>query len=449
VITLGDIITISNLDDIYFMLNVVFLSPHSDPEAKLGEVDSGGQCVYEYELAKALSLIPETRVTIYCRKKFEYPDLTEVSDTFTIKRIVCGGKKFIPKERLGPYLDEFSYKVAEDLITMDISVVHGHYWDGGKAALLLAKYYPRNFPIIWTPHSLGSEKRRSFTGIKNEMKYYFASRIAWETFTMLQADMLIVSSQNEKDKVVFDYGIYRKKIQVIPPGIETSNFENIDKKDSRRILGLPEDKIILMALGRLDRRKGYHNAIRIFAELKKRIRIDNAMLVIFAGGQGKRTAEESLYSKELHSLAKKLGVAEDVIFRPSIEHGQVKLVYGAADVHLCMSNYEPFGITVLEAMYVGVPVIATDNGGPKNVIVNNYSGILVAPTNYLRAAYYISSLIKDKDFNTKIVTHARYFAEKYYNWQARAGEFHKAYQKVVRSNYKSKKQDFLKHIRLL
>jgi mannosylfructose-phosphate synthase len=82
------------------MRHIIFLSPHSDPEAKPGEVDSGGQCVYEYELAKVLSLNFDTKVTVYCRKRHDYSRMSVVNDRFIIKRVICGGEDFIPKERL-------------------------------------------------------------------------------------------------------------------------------------------------------------------------------------------------------------------------------------------------------------------------------------------------------------------------------------------------------------
>ena len=115
-------------------MQVVFVSPHSDPEASLGEPDSGGQCIYEYELGKALAEIPQTEVHIFCRQTFHRPSISQVAPHLTVHRIECGPAKFIAKERIEPYLPAFANQVHQQLAQLknqDI-VIHGHYWDGGR-----------------------------------------------------------------------------------------------------------------------------------------------------------------------------------------------------------------------------------------------------------------------------------------------------------------------------
>jgi sucrose-phosphate synthase len=383
------------------------------------------------------------KVTVYCRKKFNYPDESYVSENFIIKRIVTGGGKFIPKEKLGPHIDEFAIKVAQDLKKTP-SVVHGHYWDGGKAALLLAKHMEAPFPIIWTPHSLGTVKRRNFTGLANELKYNFTGRVAWETYAMLYSDFLIVSSDDEKQRIALDYAIGKQKIKIIPPGIQPFDFIGINKKESRTILGLPQNKFVLMSLGRLDRRKGYHNSISAFAELQKNLK-PNAVLAIFAGSSNSRRFEEREYAEELRQMAVKSGLVNKIIFRPAIAHDQVRYIYGASDVYLCLSEYEPFGITILESMASGVPVIATDNGGPRNIIKNNYNGILVRPTDYERTAFAIAKFEKGNSFTRAVVENAKREVGEKYTWEARAKRFYEIYERISK-NFSKEKRRFIEKI---
>lgn len=427
------------------MFHIVFLSPHSDPEARLGEVDSGGQCVYELQLAKYLSMIDGVKVTVYCRKKFDYPYISHINDRFSIKRISCGGDDFIPKEELAPVLDEFSKKVADDLKRNPPSVVCGHYWDGGAATLYLYKYLPEEFPMVWTPHSLGVAKRRRFLGIDSEMVYKFVPRISWENYTTLLSDLIILSTQDEADNVIQDYQVEEDKIKIIPIGIDTSDFKPIDKIEARKLYDLPLDKPLVMTLGRMDKRKGYHNCIRVFAEYKKRFN-NNLNLAIFSGNAQSLTVEETIYLQELKALTEELGVTDSVYFRDAVTHDQVYTLYALADAYLCLSENEPFGITILEGMYAKVPVISTINGGPRNILTNNITGILVDPHDYRRAAFDLRSIIKDPENTKKIVSKARRLIDRKYTWEARAKEFHEAYKNLVKHSSGLSKRDFLRHI---
>jgi D-inositol-3-phosphate glycosyltransferase len=428
------------------MRHIVFLSPHSDPEAKIGEVDAGGQCVYEYELAKVLSLNFDTKVTIYTRKKNGYPRLSEVNDRFVIKRIICGGSDdFIPKERLDPHIDEFAQKVAHDLKTENVDVIHAHYWDGGKAAILLHKYLFKEIPIIWTPHSLGGVKRKNFKGMDDEIEYNFVPRVAWESYSMLSSNVIVVSTEDEKQKIVSEYGVEEEKIKVIPPGIPASNFRKASKAESRKRLGLPGDKGVVMSLGRLDRRKGYHHCIHLFSEFDRLFNFD-AVLTLFAGKSNRRTEEEEIYFNELKELTGELGLEDKVLFKDAVDYDKVRYIYAASDVYLCLSEYEPFGISILESMYMETPVIATNNGGPRNILTHNVNGILLRPGDYVGGAYNLYALLRDQRYRDQIITNGRTVVKQKYTWLSRAREFSKLYAEVSTTKFTEKQKRFISHV---
>jgi D-inositol-3-phosphate glycosyltransferase len=428
------------------MKNVIFLSPHSDPEAHLGEVDSGGQCIYEYELARALSLNFDMRVTIYCRKKHDHPRMSVVNDKFIIKRIICGGSEdFIAKERLDPHLDEFAQKVALDLKTENADVIHAHYWDGGKVAILVHKYLFREIPIIWTPHSLGSAKRRNFRSVEDEIEYNFVRRVAWESYSMLSSNAIVVSTEHEKGLILGGYGIEESKVRVIPPGIPIDKFDRVSKRFARKKLNLPNNKGVMMSLGRLDRRKGYHNAIKVMAEFRRLFSFD-AILVIFAGVGTEFTPEEQRYKHDLEQLAERLGVRDFVIFRDAVAFDEVRYVYAASDLYLCLSEYEPFGLTVLESMYMKTPVISTNVGGPVNLIDHNKTGMLVDAHNYIDCAYKAYSLMRDQNLRGQIIEHARRFVSRYFTWASRARDFAYLYNELNGKEFDEKQRRLLNHV---
>lgn len=205
------------------MINVIFLSPHCDPQAELGEPDSGGQCIYEHELALALSALPDFKVTVFCRQNFQRSDETSVNNSYLIKRIECGGVKGrIPKETLEAILPEFSNRVYEYLqqnVPLETTILHAHYWDGAYAALHLKALTTTKLPLVWTPHSLGSTKHRHFTGEDQELQYHFIPRFCWESYGALLSDAVILSSQEEKETLLYDYRIPESKVQIVSPGV--------------------------------------------------------------------------------------------------------------------------------------------------------------------------------------------------------------------------------------
>ncbi len=425
--------------------HIVFVSPHSDPEARPGEVDSGGQCVYEYELGKSLSMIPNVFVTIVTRQKFNYPQESYIAPNCRVLRIECGGgTQFIPKEKLGPYLEEFALKTSQQL-SMSPNIVHGHYWDGAKAALLLDKHLKSRCPLVWTPHSVGTVKRRNFIGIKNEMKYNFVSRIAWETFMMVQSDLVIVSTPNEKDQIEYDYGVYERKIEILAPGVELGHFQPTSRQFARAQLKLPLNGVVFMTLGRMDKRKGYNHCIDAFALFRKKRRLKHSYLVIFSGGT-KLTEEEKLYKRSLKQLAKTYDLEHNILFRRAVERDKVNLAYSASDVYMCLSPYEPFGLTVVESMATGTPVIVTKNGGPANIIRNGETGYIVDPVNTAQIVTIMNNLVADQHTYNRVRMQGHKDAVENYAWEKRARRFYQLYQKIAHKHYAGDRLDFLQHI---
>ncbi len=410
-------------------LRIVFLSPHCDPHATLGEPDAGGQCVYEDQLAKTLSNFSNTKVTVICRQTNNRPLLEQVNKNYSIVRIHCNNGDFIPKEKIEEILTEFSKKAYKEVQRYSERLIfHGHYWDGAKALLYLKRFYPEA-PIFWTPHSLGKVKRFNFPGDENERYFNFIPRLVWENYAVLFSEKIIVSSQEEKELLVDEYAAVDKKISIVKPGVCLDTFKKIDKIVARKELKLPLNGKILLCLGRITKSKGYHHAIKILKTLRKKH--SDAYLVICGGSEKVQAEEERDYMNELRSLTKKVGVSKYVIFQPALPHDMVYKMYSASDIFLMTSENEPFGLTVLEAMANHVPVVASNKGGPTNIISQNRTGCLVNVHNYERFAEYISALLIDKRAYLKITKNAYNYVKKEYNWQDKAKEILEFYEKSL------------------
>lgn len=411
---------------------IVFISPHADPQAKLGEPDAGGQCLYEHQLAQALAKRGGCKVVVYCRYTGRRPKQTNVLNNYTIRRIEVGGSNFIPKENLERILPEFTDKLAARFKPDESTVIHAHYWDGGRVALqLISNHFP-DVPLVWTPHSLGAAKRREFKGTRNEMFYNFLPRLTWEGYAAFASDAVIVSSGQEKQEIMEDYAMIEDgKLAVSPPGIDFEDLEEVEQRKARSRLRIPQEDKVILCLGRITPYKGYHHAIRAVKHLAD-VYSNSVRLVIVGGSANNLRDEEAKYIKHLQQLSKSLDIEDRVVFMPAVSHKKVATVMSAADVYLMSSEHEPFGMTVLEAMAVGRPTVASNAGGPLDLISHNTTGILVDIHKPERVAGYMRALLKDEEYYDSIAKNAREFVWSEFSWDKRADEFMSIYKGVLK-----------------
>src|SRR5690606_26502455 len=156
-----------------------------------------------------------------------------------------------------------------------------------------------------------------------------------------------------------------ERISVVPCGFDPSELSPVPKRLARAKLGLPQDAFIVLQLGRLVPRKGIATAIEGFARFLHGTSADARLLVV--GGDThtpdpKRTPEIA----RLERVAEEERVADKVVFTGRRDRQMLRYYYSAADTFVTLPWYEPFGITPLEAMACGVPVIGSRVGGVRS-----------------------------------------------------------------------------------
>ena len=181
------------------------------------DADTGGQIKYVVELANALSQNKSVQqVDLFTRlisdktvsEDYARP-VEKVNEKFSIVRIQCGGKKYIRKELLWPYLDEFVDKTIKYIKRSSRipDIVHGHYPDAGYVAMNLAEIF--GIPLVYTGHSLGRSKLEQLlnAGMKKTdiiKKYKIDHRIETEEKIMKNADFIVASTRQEVNE---QYGL--------------------------------------------------------------------------------------------------------------------------------------------------------------------------------------------------------------------------------------------------
>jgi L-malate glycosyltransferase len=181
-------------------------------------------------------------------------------------------------------------------------------------------------------------------------------------FILNNSDILVCQSSNTKKNTI-KYFRPKKKIHIIFLPYEKFKF----KKVSREKLGMSKDKFYLTSVGRLVERKGYKYLIKALPFLLKKIHLN---LI----GDGP-------LENQLKNLAKKLKIEDRINFLGFIPEGKKFQYLANSDLYILSSLHEGFGIVLQEAMQVGLPIVATNNGGQVDLIKNDINGFMVNPRN--------------------------------------------------------------------
>jgi D-inositol-3-phosphate glycosyltransferase len=191
-----------------------------------------------------------------------------------------------------------------------------------------------------------------------------------ERETVNCADLIIASTQEEREQLVGLYGAEPDRIEIISPGVDHAVFSPGDSLAARGRLRLDPLAPVLLFVGRIQPLKGAQLALRCLAELPH----PEAVLLVVGGPSG---AEGEAELARLHQLAADLDVESRVRFVEPQPHPALVTYYRAADVCLVPSRTESFGLVALEAAACGTPVVAADVGGLRSLIDDGRTGFLV------------------------------------------------------------------------
>lgn len=391
-------------------LYIALLSLHGlirGEEMELGrDPDTGGQILYVVELARALGKHPAVgRVDLFTRQvidkkvdaSYAQPE-EKISDNVSIIRVPFGPRRYLRKEKLWPHVPSFVDNALPHFrkLRRIPDIVHGHYADAGMAGATLAHLL--GVPFVFTGHSLGRVKmeRMLESGASREQinkRYNMDSRIEAEELALDSAPLVITSTHQEIEQQYEMYEHYEPKcMRVNPPGVNLDRFSPPVRKNFQcdirveidRFLHDPE-KPMALAMARPDERKNISTLIHAYANNKKLREVANLVLVlgnrddIRTMDRGSRKVMiEVLYLIDKYDLYGSVALpkhhaAADV---PDI----YRLAAASRGVFVNPAWTEPFGLTLIEAAASGLPIAATNDGGPRDIIGACENGILIDPS---------------------------------------------------------------------
>ena len=351
---------------------IAMISDHASPLAAVGGIDSGGQNIYVAETARYLAARGYL-VDVFTRK--DQPELPEVVDWLPGVRVIhvpAGPAAFVRKEDVLPLMPEFTSFVQDFAASQPYDLAHAHFFMSGMTALQLKSSL--GLPFVVTFHGLGLV-RRLHQGAADEFP---ATRVAIERDVIRGADVVVAESPDDRRSLLTLYGAEPTNITVIPCGFAPDEFWPIAPRFARRALGLPSDSPVLLSVGRLVPRKGVDNVIRALGILVRRLGVPAELLVV---GGNSDIPDPALTPEigRLRAIAAEEGVAGRVTFTGRRPRELLKLYYSAADAFVTTPWYESFGMTPVEAMACGTPVIGSRVGGIQHSVLDKRTGFLVPP----------------------------------------------------------------------
>ena len=349
--------------------NIALISVHGDPAIDIGKEEAGGQNVYVREIGEALAR-QGWSVDMFTRSS-DRTNAAVVEHTPNCRtiRLTAGPQEFVRRQRIFEFLPEFVASFNEwcDRQSITYPIIHTNYWLSAWVGMELRKDH--SFKHFHTYHSLGAAKYKSVKNIPEISQI----RLQIEKHCLETADLIIATSPQEKEhmrSLVSKAG----KIAVIPCGTDTDNFGSYSRIEARNQLNIEPDAQVILYVGRFDRRKGIETLVRAVG--CNRVKQHPNLQLIIVGGStpGKTDGKER---DRIEGIVNELGISEITTFAGQIEHRDLAYYYAAANVCVVPSHYEPFGLVAIESMASGTPVIASEVGGLKFTVVNEFTGLLV------------------------------------------------------------------------
>jgi glycosyltransferase involved in cell wall biosynthesis len=394
-------------------MKIDLVSEHASPLAAIGGVDAGGQNVHVAALAAGLAARGH-EVTVHTRRDDDaLPERVVVQDGYNVVHVPAGPAAALPKDELLQHMPEFAAFLHRTWAEHPPDLVHAHFWMSGLACVSAARGRAGGVPIVQTFHALGSVKRRHQGAADTSPP----QRIELERGLCRRVSHVVATCTDE----VFELrrmGLPGDRASIVPCGVDTAVFTPHGPVAPR------SDRPRLLVLGRLVERKGQDDAIRALAA------VPDAELVV-VGGPPAGELDRDPEVRRLRSVAAAAGVADRLVFTGSVPRDDVPGWVRSADVVLAVPWYEPFGITPLEAMACGRPVVATAVGGLVDSVADGVTGVLVPPRDPDALGRALAALLADGSRRAAYGAAGVRRARDRYRWSRVAADTDAVYRQVL------------------
>ena len=408
-------------------LRIAFFSEHASPVALLGSEDAGGQNVYVDEVSRNLARLGH-RVDVFTRRdSAAAPQVVDWAPGVRVVNLTAGPAEFLLKDRLWPLMPEFRDAFLRFMLRdgCRYDLAHGNFWMSGWVAADLRRRL--GLPAVQIFHAMGMTKRRHQGAADTSPD----GRIEVEKGVIQGVDKLIAQCPTEASELIDDYGAEREQVVVIPSAVNIERYRPLPRDEARRRIGLDTDDPVVVYVGRMLPRKDVRNLVRAVGLLAQYT--DLPLKLLLVGGD---TVEpDPVKTPEigvLQTLAAELGITDRVVFTGKRQPDELHAYYSAGDVAVTTPWYEPFGLTPLEAMACGRPVIGSAVGGITFTIQDGVTGYLVPPQDPRALAERLYQVLTQPSRREAMGRAARFRVEREFTWATVAERTADLYQSLLR-----------------
>ena len=388
---------------------LAILSVHTSPLAPMGGKKTGGMNVYIRELAHELGQ-RGIHVDIFTRRSSEFePDVdTSIGENVRVIYLSAGPIAHLNPDDIYPYLSQFTARLMAFTTRHNISyeMVYSHYWLSGWVAQKLKEAW--GTPFVQMFHTLGQMKMR----ILSNSTIFPDQRISTESEIIRWAAQLVAATLAEHSQLLWLYRAKRRKIKIVPPGVDTSRFIPETGLHHKGHLGFAPHHQVLLFVGRIEPLKGVDTIIKALHVLRERDSqsLDTVRLAIVGGNPHDCIDPEIL---RLHQLVHSLDLEDYVQFLGARDQSELPMYYQAATAVIMPSDYESFGMVALEAMASGTPVIASEVGGLAYLVRDAETGFLIPVREPRALADCIEKIVSNSELSTQMGLRASHLAREY------------------------------------
>ena len=376
-------------------------------ELELGrDADTGGQTLYVLELVKHLARQTDVDQVDVVTRLIKDPQVSSdyavpeepIASGARILRFRFGPDRYLRKERLWPHLMQLVDRLVDHLRQPGQMVdwIHAHYADAGLVGSLVSERL--GIPLVFTGHSLGREKQRRLLAaggdlLQMERSYAMSARIDAEERALAQADLIITSTRQEAEKQYSRYISFQlQRAHVVPPGVDSSRFHPSatfsEKAELNQLLHpflRDPSKPPLLAISRAVRRKNIPALVDAFGQSAALRQQFNLVLVLGCRDDPRQLAEQQReVFQQVFELVDHHNLYGTIAYPKQHRRDHIPAMYRWAarrqGLFVNPALTEPFGLTLLEAAACGLPMVATDDGGPQDIQARCGNGLLVDVT---------------------------------------------------------------------
>jgi len=366
----------------------------------------GGAGVVVDELTRALSRRMAVEVRCFDGPREELPGIAV--------------RGYEPWERLRRGLDGPAFAVALEALSVglamardpvDAQIAHAHTWYASMAGLLIRTLY--RIPLVVTLHSL--EPLRPWKADQLGPGYLLSTGI--EQRAVESADRVIAVSESMRDDALRHFTLDPARVAVLQNGIDIERYVRTRERGALDRLGVREPYVLFV--GRISEQKGLFHLIEAAGELPP------AVQVVLCAAAPDTPELEARLGRAVTGHAALRWIPEMLPVRDVVQ------LYSHAELFVCPSVYEPFGLINLEAMACETPVVASAVGGIVDVVDNGRTGLLVPPARPGELAAAIRSLLDDPARARAMGAAGRGRVEERFTWSRVAERTERVYREAI------------------